>query len=69
MGRIYTGWERNATVPEVRNMPAIIQFLGHNPLPPTNSFSERLATACEVLGLSQWKMAAKLGVDPATVHG
>jgi transcriptional regulator with XRE-family HTH domain len=27
-----TGWEGNATVPEVRYMPAIIQFLGYNPI-------------------------------------
>ena len=25
-----TGWEGNATVPEVRYMPAIIQFVGYN---------------------------------------
>ena len=63
-----TGWERNATVPEVRYMPAIIQFLGYDPLPPATSLSERLATARRVLGLSQRKMATKLGVDPATVN-
>lgn len=27
-----TLWEGNATIPEVRYMPAIIQFLGYNPL-------------------------------------
>jgi len=62
-------WEGNATVPEVRYMPAIIQFLGHNPLPTPSSLPERLATARRVLGLSQRKMAAKLGVDPATLMG
>jgi transcriptional regulator with XRE-family HTH domain len=64
-----TGWEGNATVPEVRYMPAIIQFLGYNPLPPASSLPERLASARRVLGLSQRKMAAKLGVDPATLMG
>jgi transcriptional regulator with XRE-family HTH domain len=64
-----TGWERNATIPEVRYVPAIIQFLGYDPLPETNSFSERLATARRALGLSQRKMAEKLGVDPATLLG
>ena len=64
-----TGWERNATIPEVRYMPAIIQFLRYNPLPAANSLPEHLATARKALGLSQRKMAAKLGVDPATLMG
>ena len=64
-----TGWEGNATVPEVQYIPAIIQFLGYNPLPATSSLPERLATARRALGLSQRKMAAKLGVDPATLMG
>ena len=64
-----TGWESNATVPEVRYMPAIIQFLGYNPIPPGSSLPERLATSRKALGLSQRKMAVKLGVDPATLMG
>jgi hypothetical protein len=34
-----------AAVPAVRHMPAIIRFLGYDPLPPTDSFSERPAIA------------------------
>jgi DNA-binding transcriptional regulator YiaG len=64
-----TSWEGNATVPEVRYMPAIIQFLGYNPLPAASSLPERLVTARKTFGLSQRKMAAKLGVDPATLMG
>jgi transcriptional regulator with XRE-family HTH domain len=64
-----TGWEGNATVPEVRYMPAIIQFLGYNPSPASDSLPERLAAARSALGLSQRKMAAKLGIDPATLMG
>lgn len=64
-----TGWERNATIPEIRYMPAIIQFLAYNPLPAAMSLPERLATARRALGLSQRKMAGKLGVDPATLMG
>ena len=64
-----TNWERNATVPEVRYIPAIIQFLGYNPLPTASSLPERLASARKALGLSQRKMAGKLGVDPATLMG
>lgn len=64
-----TGWEGNATIPDVRYMPAIIQFLGYNPFPEAMSPPERLAGARKALGLSQRKMAAKLGVDPATIMG
>ncbi|MGB6690746.1 MAG: helix-turn-helix transcriptional regulator [Terracidiphilus sp.] len=64
-----TNWERNATVPEVRYTPAIIQFLGYNPLPAASSLAERLAAARRALGLSQRMMAQKLGVDPTTLMG
>jgi transcriptional regulator with XRE-family HTH domain len=64
-----THWERNTTTPPIRYIPAIIQFLGYDPLPPANSFSERLATARQALGLSQRKMAEKLSVDPGTLQG
>jgi transcriptional regulator with XRE-family HTH domain len=40
-----TNWERNAAVPAVRHMSAIIRSLGCDPLPPTDSFSERPAIA------------------------
>jgi transcriptional regulator with XRE-family HTH domain len=58
-----TGWEGNASIPEVRYMPAIIQFLGYNPLTAASSLPECLVTARRALGLSQRKMAAKLGVS------
>ena len=64
-----TNWERNAILPAIRYVPAIIQFLGYDPLPPANSFSERLATARRALGLSQRRMAERLGVDPGTLQG
>lgn len=60
-------WERNATAPAVRHIPAIIRFLGYDPLPPPNAYPERLATARRALGLSQRKMAERLGLDPATI--
>jgi transcriptional regulator with XRE-family HTH domain len=64
-----TNWERNATVPAIRHIPAIIRSLGHDPLPPAISLPEHLAAARRRLGLSQRKMAEQLGVDPATLLG
>jgi transcriptional regulator with XRE-family HTH domain len=64
-----TNWERNASSPEIRYIPTIIQFLGYDPLPSAGSFPERLAWERKTLGLSQRKMAEKLGIDPATLMG
>jgi len=64
-----TGWECNATIPEVRYMPAINQFLDYDPLPLAHSLPERLVAVRRRLGLSQRKMALELGVDPATLMG
>jgi DNA-binding transcriptional regulator YiaG len=61
-------WESNTPHPAIRYFPAIIAFLGYDPQPSVNSFPDRLATARRTLGLSQRKMAEKLGVDPGTLQ-
>ena len=63
-----TNRERNAAVPTVRYMPAIIRLLGYDPLPRAVSLPERLVSARKRLGLSQRKMAEQLGVDPCTLR-
>ena len=40
-----TNWERNATTPAIRYIPAIIEFLGYDPQAAADSFPDRLATA------------------------
>jgi DNA-binding transcriptional regulator YiaG len=62
-------WEGNKSVPAIRYIPAILQFLGYNPFPPAQTLPERLATVRKILGLSQRKMAELLGVDPGTLQG
>ena len=64
-----TGWERNATSPEIHFIPAILNFLGYNPIPQAQTLPDRLVSMRKMLGLSQRKMAEKLGVDPATLMG
>jgi transcriptional regulator with XRE-family HTH domain len=64
-----TNWERNASSPSIRYIPAILRFLGYDPQPPADSIPGRLAAARRALGLSQRKLAEKLGVDPATLQG
>jgi site-specific DNA recombinase len=60
-------WEGNRSSPEIRYMPAIIRFLGYNPLPAAHTFSEQLVRQRTSLGLSQTESAERLGVDPSTL--
>jgi len=64
-----TNWESNASLPAIRYMPAVIRFLGYDPLPFPIALPELLVKARRVLGQSQRKMAEKLGVDPGTLLG
>jgi transcriptional regulator with XRE-family HTH domain len=60
-------WEANLVEPKIRYMPAIIDFLGYDPLPEANSLGEQLARHRTVRGLSQKEAASELGVDPGTL--
>ena len=59
-------WETNRTKPDLKFMPAIIRFLGYNPLPPPDGWAERLVQGRKLLGLSQKEAARQIGVDPGT---
>lgn len=48
-------------------MPAIIGFLGYNPLPPATTPAEELVRRRTILGLSQKEAAKRIGVDPSTL--
>jgi transcriptional regulator with XRE-family HTH domain len=60
-------WEANCAEPMVEFIPAIIRFLGHNPLPPGRSWAERLVLGRTALGLSEKESAKQIGVDPGTL--
>ena len=60
-------WEANGSTPRIRYMPAIIGFLGYNPLPPPEGMGERLVRRRTSLGLSQKEFARQIGVDPGTL--
>lgn len=62
-GSTVVNWELNHTEPEVRHWPAIIDFLGYNPLPEPNSLPELIPYAQRVLGISLRGMAERLGTD------
>lgn len=48
-------------------MPAIIRFLGQNPLPEAKGWGERLVRQRATLGLSQSEGAQRLGVAASTL--
>jgi transcriptional regulator with XRE-family HTH domain len=60
-------WEANRTKPGLEHMPAIIKFLGYNPLPPPDGWPNRLVLHRTALGLSQKEAAHQIGVDPCTL--
>jgi transcriptional regulator with XRE-family HTH domain len=60
-------WESNKKHPDVRFMPAIIAFLGYNPLPGATTYAQRLVRHRTSLGLSQEASARRIGVDPSTL--
>ncbi len=60
-------WEVNAGQPALKYLPAIIEFLGYNPLPPANNLVERLVRGRTSMGLSQKEAASRMGVDPSTL--
>jgi predicted transcriptional regulator len=48
-------------------MPAIIDFLGHDPLPKANGVAEQLLRHRTALGMTQKDAAREVGVDPGTL--
>ena len=62
-----TNWELNRTTPELKHIPAIIAFLGYDPLPRPTTLAERLVQHRRSRGWSQKRLAAELDVDPTTL--
>jgi len=60
-------WEKGEMKPESRHLPAIISFLGYNPLPQPQGLAARLIWARSSRGLNRVSCAVLLGVDPSTL--
>lgn len=50
-------------------IPAIIRFLGYNPLPPDTTWAERLVLCPTAMGITQGEAARRIGVDRGTALG
>jgi len=61
-------WENNRTSPSLRFVPKIVEFLGYVPYDISErTLGERIVAARRLLGLTQKKLARRLGVDPSTL--
>lgn len=60
-------WENGVSSPDFRKLPAIIAFLGYNPVPEPTDEAERRKWWRRSKGLSQREPARELGVDPGTL--
>jgi transcriptional regulator with XRE-family HTH domain len=60
-------WETNQTVPLVRLLPLIAQFLGYVPYVAPKSFGEWLLMVRQSRGLSRKRLALELGLDESTL--
>ncbi len=60
-------WELGRHEPEIRHWPGIIAFLGYDPTPEGRTVGERVRRLRRSLGLTQKRLAQKLGLDEHTV--
>jgi transcriptional regulator with XRE-family HTH domain len=61
-------WEKGRTVPKVYRLPAIICFLGYNPLPEPRTVPERLVAKRLERGWSRKAASRYLGIDVSTLR-
>ena len=63
-------WEKNRVEPSLAQIPKIIEFLGRDPFEKkTENLGEKLREYRRIHGLTQKKLAERLGVDETTVAG
>jgi transcriptional regulator with XRE-family HTH domain len=63
-------WERNKVRPSLARIPKIIEFLGRDPFEKeTATLGDKIREYRRVHGLSQKKLAEKIGVDQSTLQG
>lgn len=59
-------WEKDHTKPPIESMPSILQFLGYDPFPKSQSLPERLLAKRRQMGWSIKEAALRLGIDSST---
>jgi len=61
-------WEKGRSIPRVYRLPALIRFLGYNPLPEPRTLPERLLAKRLERGWSQKLASRHLGIDPSALR-
>lgn len=64
----YMTWEKDQKIPFPRYYPAIIEFVGYNPLTEGTTEGECRKRERLTLGFTTTEMADHLGCDPSTVE-
>ena len=59
-------WEKARAKPSIEFIPAILRFLGRNPIPAPNELPERMLAFRQANGSSIREAARRLGVNPGT---
>ena len=63
-----TNWEKNRTIPTLRCIPKIVEFLGYDPSPnDSNRLGGKLLRYRKSRGISQREFARQIGIDPTTL--
>jgi transcriptional regulator with XRE-family HTH domain len=62
-----SNWENGRSEPGPAHMPAVIRFLGYNPLPTPKGWPDRLVQTRTAMGLTQREAARRIGVDAGTL--
>jgi len=62
-------WEKGNTEPPIEAQPALLQFLGYDPLPEPRTLPERLLAKRRAVGWSIRQAARELEIDPGTWRG
>ena len=60
-------WEQSRSNPNLRAWPAVLEFLGYNPLPEGRTIGEALRRHRWTLGLSCAEAAKTMDIDPGTL--
>ena len=59
----YIDWETDMKFPRPKYYPAILSFIGYDPLPIPETKGEQLRRKRWHLGLTSYEMASRLGID------
>ena len=62
------GWEKWGRKPSIQQWPAIIRFLGYDPVGKAETFAELLREARRRLGCSHYRFGKIVGFDQSTIY-